>query len=405
MKRWRRLSLLIVTLALCGAVFAGGPMATGAEKASTSVGLVINENGNSIIAIDPETRTVIGMLDTGGVLNRPHLAYYDPDKRHLFVANKAGNFSVYHLAKPFEPKLLANVKPGGDGEMHWVVAAGGLVWVAHEGDSTLYGYDPKDLDAPAVKFDKAQGLNSTHGAAVRPGTDEIWITNRPANAPGTVIRIDAKTRTIIGQPLPTTGTAGDRPNNVAFTPDGRWAYAVNTGTNATQVTLIDAQTFTVVKQIEQDPKQGLSPHALIYHPATKRFFVANQNGNTVSVLDTVTNTIVGYIPIGIEPHGVSVAPDGTIYASARRGNEISVIDPTSLTVVAKIMTPAVVGPHQILFIERLPGPPNTGAGGSVLQFDLRNPALVALATTLPLALLLLGLRARQRKAPPAILPG
>jgi YVTN family beta-propeller protein len=388
--------MLIATVVLCGVAFVGGPTATGAQKASTSVGLVINENGNSIIAIDPETRTVIGMLDTGGVLNRPHLAYYDPEKRHLFVANKAGNFSVYHLAKPFEPKLLANVKPGGDGEMHWVVMAGGLVWVAHEGDSTLYGYDPKDLSAPAVKFDKAQGLNSTHGAAVRPGTNEIWITNRPANAPGTVIRIDAKSRAIIGQPLQTTGTAGDRPNNVAFTPDGRWAYAANTGNNATQVTLIDAQSFAVVKQIEQDPKQGLSPHALIYHPATKRFFIANQNGNTVSVLDTTTNTIVGYIPIGIEPHGVSIAPDGTIYASARRGNEISVIDPNSLAVVDKIMTPAVVGPHQIIFIDRLPGPPNTGAGGSLLPFDPRHAGLSAVAATLPLALLLVTLRLRQR---------
>jgi YVTN family beta-propeller protein len=362
---------------------------------------VINENGNSIIAIDPATRTVIGMLDTGGVLNKPHLAYYDSATRRLYVANKAGNFSVYDLTKPLEPKLLANVKPGGDGEMHWVVKAGGLVWVAHEGDSTLYGYDPADLSTPKVKFGKDQGLSSTHGAAVRPGTDEIWITNRPANAPGTVIRIDARSRAIIGQPLQTTGTAGDRPNNVAFTPDGRWAYAVNTGTNATQITLIDAQSFTVVKQIEQDPKQGLSPHALIYHPATKRFFVANQNGNTVSAIDTVTNTVVGYIPIGIEPHGVSIGPDGTIYASARRGNEISVIDPNSLAVVEKIMTPAVVGPHQIIFLARQPGLPDTGAGGSQPQFGPRHAALVALAATPPLALILLVLRARQRdKAQP-----
>ena len=397
MNRWLRLCSIVALLLLCGAALTGGPTVTSAQQVGTFVGLVINENGNAISAIDPATRSVIGMLDTGGVLNKPHLAYYDPATKRLYVANKAGNFAVYDLANPLAPKLVANVKPGGDGEMHWVAMGGGLVWVAHEGDSTLYGYDPADLTTPKVKFGKDQGLNATHGAAVRPGTDEIWVTNRPANAPGTVIRINTKTRAIIGQPLQTTGTAGDRPNNVGFTPDGRWAYAVNTGTAATQITLIDANSFTVVKQIEQDAKQGLSPHALIYHAPTKRFFVANQSGNTVSALDTVTNTIIGYIPIGIEPHGVSVSPDGTIYASARKGNEISIIDPQSLTVISKIMTPAIVGPHQIIFIElpaTAPGMPNTGAGGQRPWVGLPLALLAALGGTLLVGAFLAVLRRR-----------
>jgi YVTN family beta-propeller protein len=378
----RTLSRLLIPFAilLLGASGLGG--AGAAPAAGKMVGLVINENGNSIVAIDPETRGVIGTLETGGVLNKPHLAYYHAATGRLFIANKGANLAVYDVRKPLEPKLVANVKPGGDGEMHWLDAGGGLIWLAHEGDSAIYAFDPADPTTPKARFGKEHGLDTTHGAAMRPGTAELWVTNRPANAPGTIVRIDTAKRAIIGQPLRTTGANGDRPNNVGFTPDGRWAYAVNTGNNATQITLIDASTFTVVKQIDQDAKQGLSPHALIYHPGTKRFFVANQNGNTVSALDTATNSVAGYIPIGQEPHGVSVGPDGLIYASARRGNEISLIDPQSLAVVAKIMTPAIVGPHQIIFLEALPGTPRTGAGGGQARPAAPLAVAVALGGTL-----------------------
>jgi hypothetical protein len=122
------------------------------------------------------------------------------------------------MSDPLAPKLVANLKPGGDGEIHRVVLAGGLVWLAHQGDSAVYAYDPNDLTAPKVAFGKEQGFNTTHGMTLRPGTDELWVTNRPPRLPGYVIRIDARTRSIVGKPILTTGVPGDQPNNVAFTP-------------------------------------------------------------------------------------------------------------------------------------------------------------------------------------------
>ena len=180
------------------------------------------------------------------------------------------------MTDPMTPQLLESVKPGGDGEIHWVVLADGLLWIAHQGDSAVYAYDPGDLSQPVVVLGKELGFNTTHGLAIRPGSDELWATNRPEDAPGFVLRIDASTRRVMGKPLQTTGQSGDRPNNTAFTPDGHRAYVVNTGDHATQITVIDPETFSVVKQIEQDPVQGLAPHAIVFDPATQRMFVVNK---------------------------------------------------------------------------------------------------------------------------------
>ena len=41
-------------------------------------------------------------------------------------------------------------------------------------------------------------------------------------------------------------------------------------------------------------------------------YITNEGGNTVSVIDTATNTVIGTpIPVGSSPVGVAVTPDGS----------------------------------------------------------------------------------------------
>ena len=183
---------------------------------------------------------------------------------------------------------------------------------------------------------KELGFNTTHGLALRPGTDELWATNRPEDAPGFVLahrRTDAAQ--VIGRAAPDNRAAWRPPNNTAFTPDGGRAYVVNTGSKATQITVVDPETFTVVKQIEQDPVQGLSPHAIVFDPATQRMFVANMDGGTLSAIDVTTDTVAGYVPVGEEPHGVTLGPDGLVYVAVKHANKVAVVDPQTLTIVGR----------------------------------------------------------------------
>src|SRR5439155_21853094 len=154
MERHSVLLLVAAALVLCAAL--SGASVAGAARAPRMLGLVVNEDGNSIAVLDPGAGSVVGMLDTGGVLNKPHIAAFDPAGRRLYVGNKGSNLAVYDLTDLAAPRLVANLTPGGSGEIHWVVLAGGLVWLAHEGDSAVYAYDPADLGAPKVTFGKAQ---------------------------------------------------------------------------------------------------------------------------------------------------------------------------------------------------------------------------------------------------------
>ena len=65
-------------------------------------------------------------------------------------------------------------------------------------------------------------------------------------------------------------------------------------------------------------------------------YVANSGPNTVSVIDTVSNKVVGTVQVGNDPHGVAVSPDGThVYvANFRPDNTVSVIETVTNTVVA-----------------------------------------------------------------------
>ena len=71
--------------------------------------------------------------------------------------------------------------------------------------------------------------------------------------------------------------------------------------------------------------------------AQTRAYVTNNGSNTVSVIDTATNTVVATIPVGVSPFGVAITPDGTrAYVANQDSNTVSVIDTATNTVIATI---------------------------------------------------------------------
>ncbi len=68
MDRWLHLSLVVALLALGGA-FAGSAPAT-ARQSSAAVGVVVNEDGNSLAMIDPASHA-ISSNDLEGALRQP----------------------------------------------------------------------------------------------------------------------------------------------------------------------------------------------------------------------------------------------------------------------------------------------------------------------------------------------
>src|ERR1044072_2664410 len=70
--------------------------------------------------------------------------------------------------------------------------------------------------------------------------------------------------------------------------------------------------------------------------AQTRGYVTNSGNNTVSVIDTATNTVVATIPVG-SPQGIAVTPNGAFaYVANADSNTVSVISAASNTVVATV---------------------------------------------------------------------
>jgi YVTN family beta-propeller protein len=123
---------------------------------------------------------------------------------------------------------------------------------------------------------------------------------------------------------------------VAVTPDGSKVYVANSHTNT--VSVIDTATNTVVGS---PITVGTGPEGVAVTPDGSKVYVANLGG-TVSVIDTATNTVVGSpMSGGTNPLGVAVTPDGSkVYVTNNFNGTVSVIATATNTVVG---SPIAVG--------------------------------------------------------------
>ena len=193
---------------------------------------------------------------------------------------------------------------------------------------------------PAISLPLSSGSsNRAFGVAITPDGKFAYVTD-DLNAGNSFSVIDTATNTVVGSPIPLPFT-GAAPFHVAFTPDGKFAYvtaiAPNIGLNATaMVFVIDTQAAqnpatqasAVVDTITLSTALAVSGAADYEGIAINGSFayVADTQTNTVVVIDTGSNTIVGSpIPVSSGATNIAITPDGkSAYVTGNSG--VSVID-------------------------------------------------------------------------------
>ncbi len=115
------------------------------------------------------------------------------------------------------------------------------------------------------------------------------------------------------------------------------AYVANFASNT--VSVIDTASNTVTTTIPVETR----PFGIAVNPDGSRVYVTNYGSNTVSVIDTATNAVTGSaITVGANPRGIAVSPDGSqVYVANEFDNTVSVIDTATNAVTAAIS----VGSH------------------------------------------------------------
>ena len=86
------------------------------------------------------------------------------------------------------------------------------------------------------------------------------------------------------------------------------AYIPNSEGNS--VSVIDTETNTVTATITV----GNIPAGVAVNAQGKTVYITNARDNTVSVINTKTNTVTATIPVGDDPIAVAVAPDSSTAA-------------------------------------------------------------------------------------------
>ena len=109
----------------------------------------------------------------------------------------------------------------------------------------------------------------------------------------------------------------DAPLAVVFTPDSAHAYV----RNVRSLTVIDTTTNDA-----DDIDVGDLPRGLQLSPDGKRVYIANFGDGTLSVVDTITNSVATIVDVPGYPEAVAVSPDGErIYVGDYWSGAVAVI--------------------------------------------------------------------------------
>ena len=296
---------------------------------------------DTVSVIDTATNTVVATVPVGvwPLWGRGHPGW-DTRLRHEYwpvcrsVHPSANTVSVIHTATNTVVKTI----PVGTGPVGVAVTPDGTkVYVTTQPPiprSAFGTYDVGYFGSVSVIHRPGDTVVKT----IPVGTGPVGVAVTPDGTKVYVANYDSKYVSVIARPGNTvvaTVRVGSGPIAVAVTPDGKHAYVAH---NFNTVSVIDTATNTRVgSPIPVGEVQGLA-----VTPDGTHVYVTNSD-NTVSVIRTATNTVVKTVPVGTQPIGdvvdadVAVTPDGTrVYVANNGSNNVTVIARPGNTVVATV---------------------------------------------------------------------
>lgn len=263
--------------------------------------------------------TVIATINVGV---NPNGSAITPDNKFLYVANNnnyaiAGNNAVSVLNAITNMPVTTIYESDLTATGPYTVtmnAAGTKAYVTNSGSSTVAVIDVATNTIGAT----IPGFDGPSGFAIVPGTNTAYVNNYGAT-PGlgsgnghTLSIVDLTTNMIVGSPI----NVDLAPAALAVSPDGAYVYSVNyvdgnPGTGTMNVIRTSDNTLTTTIF-------GFSgPFDLTVTPDGKFAYVANFGSNnfepfgtTVSVVDLTNYVITATITVGIQPSGIKITPDG-----------------------------------------------------------------------------------------------
>jgi len=244
-------------------------------------------DGTNLVAIDLESRKVVGNLDfSRGV--RPHCPMFGPKDGLLYVTTELEN--AVTVIDPRSLKVVGTI-PTGKPESH-------MLAIAHDG---RYGFTA-NVGSGTVSVLDMQARKTLEVIHVAPSVQRISISvddrfafTSDQSKPQLAV-IDTQTRNVTSWvPLPATGYGS------APTPDGKWLVIAIPG--AKQVAVVNLKTM----KVEHTVDVPASPQEVLIRPDGAAAYVSCDASRKVAEIQTSNWTVSRLIDAGAGADGLAWA--------------------------------------------------------------------------------------------------
>jgi YVTN family beta-propeller protein len=299
---------------------------------------VLNSLDATVSVIDPVKYTELRRIPVG---KEPHHLYLTPDEKSLLVANAAGDTltfidpqtaqvqrTVEGIADPYQLRFSPDMK--------WFVTLANRL-----NHVDIYRWQPASAQEPLKLVKRiATGKTPSH-QWIDSKSSVVYASMQDSDE---LIAIDLATQTIRWR-VPT----GKMPADVYLTADDRHLYVGLTGDRFVEVYDVSNGPARLLKRIET----GEGAHAFRAKGDKRHLFVSNRVANTISLIDTQTQSVVSQLPGPGGPDCMELLADGrTLLLSSRWARKLTYIDVDKREVVRQINVGR--SPHGVWTLDHAP---------------------------------------------------
>ena len=281
--------------------------------AGTGYIFVSNESDDTVSVIDGGSFEVVKIIATG---DRPRDMRFSPDRTHLNVATSGDDhIEVINIATL---EVTGTIEAGEDPEIFQLDPSGKILVVANEDDNEVTVTDVASGKQVRVIEDvgvEPEGITFRHDGKV------VFVTSEATNS---VLIIDPWAGKIIDEVL-----VGNRPRRGIVTPDNKEYWVTNElgGT----VSILDAQTYSPLGQVYFEKRgmrqEDINPVDFAMTKNGKTAYVTLGRARHVAVVDVASRKVEEYILAGDRVWGAALNRDESLLVVTNgASDDITIID-------------------------------------------------------------------------------
>ena len=264
--------------------------------------------GNAVTIIDTTAQAVVGQ--SGSIGSALSGIAVNGDGSHVFAASLGA----------FSPPGVWDMGPDGSVTNFLSVPAGELFGLAFDtAANRLYAAATSSIvqiDPTTHTIVNTLAAGSPYSVLVNPAstTGRLYYSDQANNAVVVVSSSFAVTTSI---------PVGARPQGMALDPSGTRLYVANA--DGDSVSVISTATNTVIQTVSLAASSA--PIAVVVDPTGTNWYVAESGRNHVEGFSVATNAAVLDVAVGNTPTGIDVDAAGRLYVPNQFDNNVTVIQP------------------------------------------------------------------------------